>query len=184
MTDWIQGPYGGLDVNLVFARGMTLGALAEGLRGVMREPLASGEAGGWAWVVHEMLNAEAEDFEPVNYSGLCPGGAEIVVFVTEPCSPKGFPPAFEYHRDGRTVLWFSFEDLGQRVGDNPDYLSAELLAAGLIGPDAVCAHEDEPGHDCYDHDQDDEERLVRTLADFFALPSPPLSPEVTPTWTG
>ncbi|MEV6653990.1 hypothetical protein [Streptomyces sp. NPDC051219] len=46
------------------------------------------------------------------------------------------------YRDGRCVLHFSFEDLGQRVGDNPDCLSAELLNAGLIGPAAYCGMED------------------------------------------
>jgi hypothetical protein len=91
--------------------------------------------------------------------------------VTEPCSAKGFPPAFEYYHDGRLVLSFSFEDPQQRVGDNPDHLSPELLAAGLIGPDAHCPHEDDDGHDCWDHDHDDEERLVRVITDFFGLPT-------------
>ncbi|MCX4533563.1 hypothetical protein OHA79_26230 [Streptomyces sp. NBC_00841] len=179
MTNWIQGSFPGHEVNVVFARGVPLDVLTQGLRGLLREPLAYGEAGGWAWAVHPMLNWEVEDYDPVNYRELCPDGAEIVVFVTEPCSAKAFPPAFEYYRDGRTILCFSFEDPQQRVGENPDYLSAELLAAQLIGPHAVCGDEVNGGHDCFDHHYDDHERLVKTIAGFFALPSPPLSAEVT-----
>ncbi|WP_086565810.1 hypothetical protein, partial [Streptomyces africanus] len=119
-----------------------------------------------------------EDFDPVPY-GEISAGAEIVVFVTEPCSPKGHAPHFEYYRDGRLITWFSFEDLTQRPGDNPDYLSAELLAAKLIGPDAGCAEEGEDGHDCFDHYYEHHHRIVRAVARFFALPSPPLSPQVT-----
>jgi hypothetical protein len=166
------------EVNLVFARGMALDTLAEGLRGLRREPLVSGEGNGWAWVVHDMVNAEIEDFDPVPY-GEISAVAEIVVFVTEPCSAKAHAPHFEYYRDGRLITWFSFEDLTQRPGDNPDYLSAELLAAQLIGPDAGCEEADEGGHDCFDHHYEDHNRIVRAVAGFFALPSPPLSPEVT-----
>ncbi|MHA5052770.1 hypothetical protein [Streptomyces sp. SD15] len=166
MTDLIRDSFPGHEVNVVFARGVPLDALTEGLRGLLRDPLAQGEGGGWAWAVHDMCNWEAEDYDPVNYTSLCPGDAEVVVFVTEPCSAKGFPPDFSYYRDGRMILHFSFEDLASRVGDNPDHLSPELLAADLIGPDAV-----------FDNSDDDHRRLVKTIADFFELPSPPLSLE-------
>lgn len=166
------------EVNLVFARGMGLGALVDGMRGLRREPLVSGEGNGWVWVVHDMLNAEIEDYDPVSY-GEVSAGAEVVVFVTEPCSAKAHPPHFEYYRDGRLITCFSFEDLTQRPGENPDYLSAELLAADLIGPGAGCAKADEGGHDCFDHHYEDHNRIVRAVAGFFALPSPPLSPAVT-----
>ncbi|MFI6806360.1 hypothetical protein ACIBO6_15240 [Streptomyces luteogriseus] len=166
------------EANLVFARGMGLDALAEGLRGLRREPLVSGKNNGWVWVVHDMLNAEIEDFDPVPYGQLGTGG-ELVVFVTEPCSAKAHPPHFEYYRDGRLIICFSFEDLTQRPGDNPDHLSAELLEAKLIGPDAECEQAGQGGHDCFDHHYEDHNRIVRAVAGFFALPSPPLSPEVT-----
>ncbi|WSP62977.1 hypothetical protein OG466_14570 [Streptomyces sp. NBC_01240] len=179
MISWIQGSFRGHEVNVVFARGIPLDTLTQGLCDRQREPLASGETDGWAWAVHDMHNWDTEDYDDVGYSALCPDGAEIVVFVTEPCSVKAFPPAFEYYRDGRLTLRFNFEDIQQRVGANPDYLSPELLAAGLIGPRAECRQEDDPGHDCCDHDDDDRERLVKVIADYFALPSPPLSPEVT-----
>ncbi|AWW41259.1 MULTISPECIES: hypothetical protein [Streptomyces] len=179
MTHWIHGSVPGHEVNVVFARGLSVDELCRRLRGLRREPLARGGQDGWAWAVHDMLNGDAEDFDPVDYRALCADGAEIVVFVTEPCSPKGFPPDFEYYRDGRTVLRFSFEDLGRRIGDDPDHLSAELLAANLIGPDAACAHTKDGGRDCLDHYYDDHERLVRTIADHFALPSLPTLVEAT-----
>ncbi|GHA87180.1 MULTISPECIES: hypothetical protein [Streptomyces] len=178
MISWIRGAFPHHEVNVVFARGTSAGTLTQGLRDRQREPLASGEADGWAWAVHEMLNGEIEDFDDVDYNALCPDGTEIIVFVTQPCSPKGFPPAFAYHRDGHLVLWFSFEDVRTRVGANPDHLSPELLAAGIIGPDTECGLADEFGHDCFDHFYDDHERLVKVIADYFALPSPPLTAEV------
>ncbi|WP_405715366.1 hypothetical protein [Streptomyces sp. NBC_00046] len=179
MTSWMHDSFPGHEVNIVFARGLPLDALIAGLRELRREPLAHGEAGGWAWAVHDMLNDEIEDYDNVDYRHICPQGTELVVFETEPCSAKAHGPNFEYLRDGRLILRFSFEDVGQRVGENPDHLSAELLAAGLIGPDAQCAAADtDDGHDCFDHHYDDEDRLVRAIAGFFALPSPPLSREV------
>lgn len=176
MTSWMHDSFPGHEVNLVFARGLPADALTTGLREVDREPLAHGEAGGWTWAVHDMMNDEIGDYDEVDYRRVCPPGAEVVVFVTEPCSAKAHGPHFAYYRDGGTTLFFSFEDLQQRLGDNPDYLSAELLAARLIGPDAECrAYETDPGHDCFGHHHEDEDRLVRTIADFFALPSPPLA---------
>ncbi|MEU1368872.1 hypothetical protein ABZ454_22415 [Streptomyces sp. NPDC005803] len=175
MTDWMDPSIPGYEVNLVFSRGLSVDALTTGLRELRREPLAQGEAGGWAWVAHEMLNPEIDDYDEVDYGRVCPQGAELVVFVTEPCSAKAHGPHFHYLRDGRTVLFFSFEDIGQRVGENPDHLSAELLAANLIGPGAECVQgETDDGHDCFDHHYDDENRLVKTVADYFGLPSPPL----------
>ncbi|MFD9286903.1 hypothetical protein ACFWBV_01020 [Streptomyces sp. NPDC060030] len=178
MTDWIHHSFPGHEVNLVFARGMSGDALAAGLRALSREPLACGEGGEWAWAVHDMLNPEADDYDLVNYPTLRTDGGEIVVLVTEPCSAKAHGPDFSYYRDGRPILHFSFEDVGQRVGDNPDFLSAELLAANLIGPGAECEAAEDEGHDCFDHDDEDENRLVKAIADFFVLPSPPLSAEV------
>ncbi|MFB6818998.1 hypothetical protein ACFCV8_31115 [Streptomyces sp. NPDC056347] len=180
MTSWMHGDFPGHEVNIVLARGLPLGALTEGLRELRREPLAQGgpgeTPGGWAWAVHDMANEELEDYDGVDYRRVCPQGAELVVFETEPCSAKAHGPHFDYYRDGRLVLGFSFEDVGQRVGENPDFLSAELLAAGLIGPDAECEEaEAAEGHDCFDHHYDDEDRLVRTIAEAFGLPSPPLA---------
>ncbi|WP_330240010.1 hypothetical protein [Streptomyces sp. NBC_00525] len=171
------------ETNLVFARGISLDALVSGLRELAREPLASGEADGWAWAVHDMVNAEAEDYDDVDYRRICPPGAEVVVLVTEPCSVKAHPPTFTLLRDGVCTIHFSFEDLEQRVGTSPDYLSAELLAANLIGPDSECrVWETDPSHDCWEHDgdrDDRDERVARAIAACFGLPSPPLAREVT-----
>ncbi|MEU6223934.1 hypothetical protein [Streptomyces sp. NPDC047042] len=159
MTDWIHDPFPGHDVNVVFARRMPLAVLVEALGALDREPLACGEGDGWVWAVHDMHNWETEDYDSVRYGDLCPRGVEIVVFVVDPCSAKAFAPEFAYYRDGRFVLGFSFESIGQRVGDNPDHLSEELLAANLIGPGARF------------EGRDDHERLVRTISDYFGLPS-------------
>ncbi|MDX3224823.1 hypothetical protein [Streptomyces sp. ME19-01-6] len=48
MTNWIQGSFPGHEVNVVFARGLPLDALVRGLGDRLREPLAYGEANGWA----------------------------------------------------------------------------------------------------------------------------------------
>ncbi|WP_326737823.1 hypothetical protein [Streptomyces sp. NBC_01022] len=176
MTTWLHDTFPGHEVNLAFARGLPADAFFEGLREQNREPLARGEANGWAWAVHDMINEEDDDYEEVDYGRLCPRGAEVVVFVTEPCSAKAHGPHFVYYRDGRTTLFFSFEDFRQqRVGDNPDYLSAELFAAGVIGPAAECEEWKDGAHDCYEHEDADELRLVRAIVDAFGLPSPPLA---------
>ncbi|MGC5394711.1 hypothetical protein ACPXCP_03040 [Streptomyces sp. DT20] len=178
MTSWMHDSFPGHEVNLVLTRGQSLDALASGLRELNREPLAQGEAGGWAWAVHDMFEEDSEDYEQPDYRLVCPGGTELVVFVTEPCSAKAHGPQFHYLRSGATTLYFSFEDIGERAGDNPDYISAELLAANLIGPDAECEEwRTDEGHDCYEHEADRELRLVRTIADAFDLPSPPLALE-------
>lgn len=179
MKSWIDSrlgeTYPGHEVNLVFVRGLPTGSATAGLAALRREVLETGVAGGWTWAVHDSFAPEIDDFDPVDYRPLCRDGAEAVVFMVEPCSAKAHAPDFTYYRDGRCVLHFSFEDLGQRVGDNPDYLSAELLAAGLIGPDADCRSAEGDEHDCFDHHYDDHNRLVRAIAAVFGLPSPPLA---------
>lgn len=191
MKSWIDRrlgeTYPGHEVSLVFVRGLSADAAAERLDGLPRQVLESGSSGGWAWAVHDSFSSESGDFGEVDYRPLCEGEGEVegeveaVVFLVEPCSAKAHSPDFTYYRDGRCVLHFSFEDLGQRLGDNPDHLSAELLEAGLIGPDTYCDLEDEDGHECFDHLRDDgrdDDRLVRTIATAFGLPSPPLAAEV------
>ncbi|MGN5637055.1 hypothetical protein [Streptomyces sp. AC154] len=180
MTSWMHDSFPGHEVNLVFARGQSLDALVSGLRELNREPLAQGEAGGWAWAVHDMIEEDSEDYEGADYRLVCPEGTELVVFVTEPCSAKAHGPQFHYLRGGATTLYFSFEDIGERLGDNPDYISAELLAANLIGPDAGCEKwRTDESHHCDEHEDGAKERLVKTIAEAFALPSPPLAREVT-----
>ncbi|MFD7402805.1 hypothetical protein ACFV7R_09070 [Streptomyces sp. NPDC059866] len=65
------------------------------------------------------------------------------------------------------------------MGDDPDLLSPELLAANLIGPDAHCPHADDDDHACWEHASEDRERLMKVIADFYDLPSPPPAAEVT-----
>jgi hypothetical protein len=181
MKSWIDSrlgeSYPGHEVNLVFVRGLDAEAAAEGLGALRRQVLETGTAGGWTWAVHDTFDPDSGDYDLVDYRPLHEDGGEVVVFVVEPCSAKAHGPDFTYYRSGRCVLHFSFEDVGQRVGDNPDHLSAELLDAGLIGPDAQCDLEDDEDHDCFDHYRDDD-RLVRAIAGAFGLPSPPLAAEV------
>lgn len=177
MTQWTHASIPGYEVNLVFSRGLSADALSAGLRAVPREPLAVGEAGGWAWAVHEMFDEESDDYAEVDYRRLCPDGTELVVLVTEPCSAKAHAPQVLYLRDGRTILFFTFEDLEQRMGENPDYMSAELLAANLIGPGAECdTWQADDDHDCFDHHDRDEDRVMKAIQDCFGLPPLPLGP--------
>ncbi|MBW5482178.1 hypothetical protein [Streptomyces bambusae] len=170
MIDRIRRGFRDHEVNLVLARGSSLAALTAGLRAQRREPLSLGETDGWAWGVHEMVTAET-DGQEVDYRRICADGSELVVFVTEPCSVKAHAPRVMYFRDGRCILTFSLEDIEQRAGDNPDHLSPELLAAGLIGPDAYCDEDEaDDGHDCFDHCADDRARIVQVVVDFFGLP--------------
>ncbi|MFH9571146.1 hypothetical protein [Streptomyces sp. NPDC017230] len=183
MKSWIDsrlgGAYPGHEVSLVFVRGLTADAVAQGLGGLRRQVLETGVAGEWTWAMHDSFAPETNDYDTADYRPLCEGGGEAVVFMVEPCSAKAHSPDFTSYRDGRCVLHFSFEDVGQRVGDNPDHLSAELLEAGLIGPDAYCELEDEDdGHDCFEHLDGRDDRLVSAIASAFGLPSPPLAEEV------
>ena len=90
-------------------------------------------------------------------------GGELAVFVTEPCVAKVHGPEFAYYRDGRLVSGISFESPSYGVGTEPEPLAPALTAAGLIGPDAEIDLDD------------DEERQVRAISDFFGLPELDLS---------
>ncbi|MQY04328.1 hypothetical protein [Actinomadura macrotermitis] len=160
------------DSQIVFARGLPLAGLIQHIREVNREVICSGEANGWAWVVHPMANPEADDWDMAGHLPASRGGVEVVEFVTDPCSAKAHAPQFSYARDGRWILHFSLDDVEQRVGDNPDYLSPELLAAGVIGPDAWNEDDDD---EAYERAEED---IVRVITAFFQLPSPPLSTTV------
>jgi hypothetical protein len=158
MKHWIRGPlHHSWDTNVVFFRGMSLDALTRGLLAARRMPLAYGKGPDWGLMMHDMHSWEADD-EPAAYGPLCADGGELVVFVTEPCSVKAHRPEFLYYRDGRLITCFGFEAPRYRAGEEPDLLLSALTAANVVGPHA------ELGGD------DDEERIVRAIADFFSLP--------------
>lgn len=159
MRHWIRQPLPQHEeINVVFFRGMSLDTLTRGLLAAQRMPLAYGKGTEWGVMMHPMLSWKNDDYDLTNYAPLCRDGGELVVFVTEPCSVKGFPPDFHYYRDGRLLTCFSFEALDYPGGDRPNLLLPALTAAKLVAPDA-------------DYDSGDyEERIVQAITEFLALP--------------
>ncbi|MFE9765170.1 DUF6461 domain-containing protein [Streptomyces sp. NPDC005808] len=170
MRHWIHGPLAHCeDTNVVFFRGISLDVVTQGLLGLRRMPLAHGKGTDWGLLLHDMHSWDAGDYEPADYRGLCSGGGELVVFVTEPCRAKAHGPRFEYHRDGRLITRFRFETLDYRAGEEPDLLLPALTTANLVAPGARL--------DTDGDDDDKEERIVQAVARFFSLPElemPPL----------
>ncbi|WP_405764081.1 hypothetical protein OG539_02260 [Actinacidiphila glaucinigra] len=159
MRHWIRQPLPQHEeINVVFFRGMSLDTLTRGLLAAQRMPLAYGKGTEWGVMMHPMLSWKNDDYDLTNYGPLCRDGGELVVFVTEPCSAKGFPPDFDYHRDGRLLTCFSFEALDYPGGDKPNLLLPALIEAKAVGPDA-------------DHDSGDYvERIAQAITEFFELP--------------
>ncbi|MFE0629466.1 DUF6461 domain-containing protein [Streptomyces sp. NPDC058864] len=159
MRHWIHQPLAQHEeINVVFFRGMSLDALTRKLLAARRMPLAYGKGTEWGVIMHPMLGWQTGDYDLPNYGPMCRDGGELVVIATEPCMAKAFGPDFEYYRDGRLVTFFSFETPGYRGGDEPDLLLPALAAAKLVDPDADFGSDD------------DEERIMRAIAGFFALP--------------
>ncbi|MEV5604725.1 hypothetical protein AB0L33_25125 [Streptomyces sp. NPDC052299] len=159
MTHWIRRalPHHE-ETNVVFFRGLPLDTLVRGLLDQQRMPLAYGTGADWGLVMHDMFSWENGDYDLADYGRLCRDGGELAVFVTEPCRPKAHMPSFQYYRDGSLITGFSFETLYYRAGQEPDLLLPALTAAQLTGPTAEVDRED------------DEERTVRAISEFFSLP--------------
>ncbi|MEV5998235.1 hypothetical protein AB0M25_02690 [Streptomyces griseomycini] len=166
MLHWIHGPLGwihgqipnGEETNVVFFRGMSLDAITRGLLRQRHRPLAYGKGADWSLMMHDMLSWDDGDYSTTNYGQLCQPGGELAVFVTEPCLAKAHRPHFAYYRDGRLHTWLSFEDLGNGVGEEPDFLLPALTEAHLVGPAA-------------DLDRKNvEERAVEAITRFLSLP--------------
>ncbi|MEU3899490.1 hypothetical protein [Streptomyces sp. NPDC045251] len=174
MTHWIHRalPHHE-ETNVVFFRGTSLDALTRGLLGRHRRPLAYGKGTDWSLLMHDMLSWEENDYGLVGYGPLSAGGAELAVFVTEPCAVKGHRPSFEYYRDGRLITAFSFDDLfAHPWGEEPDLLLPALTDARLVGPAA-----DLGGSDV-------EVRTARAVTDFFGLPDLAYDEMAAPGGTG
>ncbi|WP_405706162.1 hypothetical protein OG264_03640 [Streptomyces xanthophaeus] len=168
MTHWIHGPFPGHEVNVIFSRGIPLETLLRGLSGMRREPIVYREKGGWCCLVHDMHNGEAGDYDAVDYRRLCPDGGEILAFVTEPCSAKAHGPWFTYCRDGEVVTAFSFENVIEPVGADPDPLATALAAGVPVGGDDFESR--------YGGGYGSEERIVRTISSHFGLPELTITP--------
>ncbi|MFJ8978692.1 hypothetical protein [Streptomyces sp. NPDC102282] len=159
MKHWIHGAHPHHEeTNVVFFRGLTLDALVRGVLGQRRMPLAYGRGTDWGLMMHDMLSWDSGDFGLAHYGQLCPDGGELAVFVTEPCVGKAHGPWFEYYRDGSLITGFSFENLCDRVGEEPDLLLPVLMAASLVGPTADLERDD------------NEERTVQAITGFLSLP--------------
>ncbi|MFI0813758.1 hypothetical protein [Streptomyces echinatus] len=158
MKHWVRRPLPQREeINVVFFRGVSTDALTRGLLAERRLPLAYGKSEDWSVIMHDTLSWESGDHDLVPYGQLCRRGGELAVFVTEPCVAKAHAPAFEYYRDGQLITHFSFEEPSRPGGGDPPMLVQALTAAKVIGPEAVSG-------------DDDDERIVEAIAEFFALP--------------
>ncbi|WP_420311318.1 hypothetical protein ACOB87_22525 [Streptomyces sp. YS-B37] len=162
---WIHRPLPRREeINVVFFRGTPLDTLTRALLAERRFPLAYAKGTAWGVVMHDMFGWNEEEYDRPDYQRVSrAGGGELAVFVTEPCVGKGHGPEFEYYRDGRLVNGFSFEAPYFGIGAEPELLAPALTAARLMGPDADLDRED------------NEERQVRVISDFFDLPELDLS---------
>ncbi|WP_018547752.1 hypothetical protein [Streptomyces sp. LaPpAH-108] len=180
MSHWINGPLGWIhgrrpgdeETNVVFFRGTSLDTLTCGLLAQHRRPRAYAKGDDWCVLMHDMHawdSAATGDYEGAHYAALCPPGAELAVFITEPCLAKAHGPCFEYYRDTRLHTCFSFESPTDAAGPAPDHFLPALTEAHLTDP---LTETDELDH---------EERLVDALTRFLGLPeldftTPPASP--------
>ncbi|MGW1173299.1 hypothetical protein ACWD4P_06190 [Kitasatospora sp. NPDC002543] len=160
---WLEGQHRGDDETvLVFFRGTTRAAVADGLTARHRPLFARGEEpapGEWGVVVHPMFDHARDDYADVDYRGLCPEGAELVVFVPNPCSVKALGPTAYHYRDGRISSCVDYEG-AEHVGERwPNALAPLVTAAGLgIGGEFFEA-------------PDYEQRLTALISDHLGLPA-------------
>ncbi|MGW3099676.1 hypothetical protein ACWDCC_40260 [Streptomyces sp. NPDC001102] len=166
MTRWIKcgvmawmedGRYRDDETVLVYFRGTTLAAMAEGLSAQRRPPFAYGNdttPGGWGVIVHHISNPAHEDYDGVDYRRLCPQGVELMVFVPNPCVAKAHGPKAYHYKDGRTSSCIDYED-PEHVGEYwPNKMAPLITAAGL------------------DHQSDTyEEQLTQLICDYLGLPA-------------
>ncbi|WP_416873174.1 hypothetical protein [Kitasatospora sp. SC0581] len=161
--DWLEGQgYGEDETVLVYFRGTTRAAVADGLTARHRPPFARGEEpapGEWGVIVHPMLNPSRNDYDDIDYRGLCPEGAELVVFVPNPCIVKAHDPKAYHYRDGRISSCVDYEG-AERVGERwPNALAPLVTAAGLgIGGEFA----ESPDH---------EQRLTALICEHLGLPA-------------
>ncbi|MFF2525155.1 hypothetical protein [Streptomyces liangshanensis] len=153
---WVEGTRYDDETVLVYFKGVDRGFVRDGLIAVRRPPFAcGGDVGGGEWgvVVHPMYDPARDDYDLIDHRKLCPPGAELVVFVPNPCVAKAHGPQAYHYRDGRTVSCVDYEaptDVGEYW---PNELAAVITAAG---PDP--------------EDLDKEEQLTRLISDHFGLP--------------
>lgn len=126
MTGWIdcgvmpwmeEDRYGDDETVLVYFKGAGLTGMTEGLIAQHRPPFAYGNdpaPGDWGVIVHHMHNPSRDDFDPIDYRELCLQGAELMVFVPNPCIAKAHGPHAYHYKDGLISSCIDYED--------PDYI--------------------------------------------------------------
>ncbi|GEC04532.1 hypothetical protein SSP24_21870 [Streptomyces spinoverrucosus] len=166
MTDWIgsgamawlgEDPYGGDETVLAYYKGTGLAAMTEGLIAQHRPPFAYGNdaaPGDWGVIVHPMFNPARGEFDDIDYRKLCPEGAELMVFIPNPCVAKGHGPKAYHYKDGRISSCIDYEDPAY-IGEYwPNKMAPLITAAGL------------------DYENEDyEEQLTRLICDHLGLPA-------------
>ncbi|NED77825.1 hypothetical protein G3I51_37035 [Streptomyces sp. SID9944] len=154
---WIDGWSGDDETVLVYFRGTSLAAMTAGLSARHRPPFAHGDdaaPGDWGVIVHHMFNPSQGDFDEIDYRELCPPGAELVVFVPNPCFAKAHRPKAYHYRDGRTSSCIDYEAPDYAGEYWPNEMAPVITAAGL------------------DHrDGSHEERLTQLICDHLGLPA-------------
>ncbi|MEU9138921.1 hypothetical protein AB0D33_23680 [Streptomyces sp. NPDC048404] len=164
MTTWIdcgviawvdESPYQEDETVLVYYKGTSLAAMVEGLAAQRRPPFAHGAdtaRGEWGVIVHHMFNRE--DYDQIDHRKLCPQGAELMVFVPNPCVAKAHGPKAYHYKDGRTSSCIDYEAPGH-VGEYwPNKMAPLITAAGL------------------DHQNESyEEQLTQLICDHLGLPA-------------
>jgi hypothetical protein len=122
MTGWIdsgvmawmnEDGYGDDETILVYFKGTGLTDMTEGLIAQHRPPFAYGNdpaPGDWGAIVHPMSNPSRNDFDEIDHRKLCPQGAELMVFIPNPCIAKAHGPKAYHFRDGRTSSCIDYEN--------------------------------------------------------------------------
>lgn len=164
MTSWIgcgvmawvdEQPYRDDETVLVYFKGTSLAAMAEGLSALRRPPFAHGTdtaPGDWGVIVHHMFNRD--DYDEIDYRELCPEGAELMVFVPNPCVAKAHGPKAYHYKDGRISSCIDYED-PEYVGEHwPNKMAPLISAAGLDG-----------------RSENREEQLTQLICDHLGLPA-------------
>ncbi|MEU5160083.1 hypothetical protein AB0G74_10800 [Streptomyces sp. NPDC020875] len=166
MTEWIdEGAMVWLgeahydeETVLVFHQGIGTAELREGLTARHRRPFAycpEAPPGGWGVVVHPMHDPARDDYGDIDYRGLCPPGAQLMVFVPKPCAVKGHAPKAFHYRDGEIVSCIDYEAPEETSEYWPSEMAPLIAAAGL--------------------DEEDEEyhrTLTRLIRDHLGLTEP------------
>ncbi|MCX3063622.1 hypothetical protein [Streptomyces beihaiensis] len=154
---WIEGEQYEDETVLVYAKGVAQADLANGLIAQHRPPFARGgdvPPGEWGVIVHHMHDPSRDDFDEIDYHELCPPGAELVVFVPNPCIAKAHRPMAYHYKDGQALSCINYED-ADHVGEYwPSELASRITAAGL---------------DCAAADYD--EQLTQLICDQLGLPA-------------